>query len=198
MVSLTDQVNKVCYSSLHWSALIELLLQMVEEQQNTNARLDSLRTEFNGLHSEFKGLNAEFKGFSGNISASTEEEVTLCVVSHLVAMGHEVVDWEFGRKCRSKGGRILCEVDGMVWTSKFIAVVEAKQRASTDALQQLAKTLNIVRKSEELPAIGFIGAPLFGQDVQEKALELGFGVVTLSGDRYRVVPTEKPELEKTG
>lgn len=170
---------------------------ILDELKRSNSQLEALNDHMKGVNSRLDAIISEFKGFSTNIARSNEEEIVECVYNHLVDQGISVSDVSKAQKVR-ENGRILCELDGIITTEKQLVIVEVKSAVGSDAIVQLEKACKIVEQREGMPVIGYLGGPAFDKKIKRRALQSGFGVVELSGDRYRVIDKDSNDEKHYG
>lgn len=80
--------------------------------------------------------------------------------------------------------------------SSHLIAVEVKNTFEVEDIAQLKKNVHHVKKLWSKPVWGFIGGPLIEKEAKAKALEEGFGVVELSGDRYEVIEPDQDNGRK--
>lgn len=186
--NIATELRKLNQTLIATNAATNARLDKLEQTlMATNARLDKLDQTLVKTNNILDKLNRKFESYTGNQAAANEVEVVECVASHLGNEGKTITN-----VCMPffvvKKKRIVCEVDGVIVMPDEIAVIEAKSSVRDDAIVQLAVACSAVGEQfVDLPVIGYLGGLNFPQETRERALGLGYNIVVLSGDRFRVV-----------
>jgi hypothetical protein len=168
------------------------LSDVVKAINAVHEELAEMRDQQAEMRDQQAETNKQLTGFIGNYSKSTEEEIVEAVQHYLDVKDSEV---NLGFKIYNEKLCIVCEMDGFIRTEAFCAVVEAKSTVRPQDLDQLDRACWEVRQRFDGPVHGFIGGPLFKDHVREEVLRRGFGLVEVSGDRYRVLCTSNEKAK---
>lgn len=160
-----------------------------KHNRNTfSAQHQKKNSTLNDVVFQLKELNKHFSGFSSNIAKSNEFEVVECVKNHLSNSKQSILEVSIGRKIHDNKLRTICEIDGLILTDDSLAhVIEVKSFVDYNDLKQLQNACCVIEERFGLAVKGYIGGPCFPSNVINEAKLMGFIVVEISGNRYRII-----------
>jgi uncharacterized protein YoxC len=159
---------------------------------DTQSKIDNLRVmkdianQLGDISKSLKDTNKHLGNFTANVAESIEHEVVEAVYQHLKILHSETTKPILNHNFLLDG-RSICEVDGILSTPECLIIIEAKSKVTSKSIEQIKKSIQIARQSQNVQVKGFLGGPLFSENLKKEAIAEGLGIVELSGDRFRVM-----------
>jgi hypothetical protein len=165
--------------------------RMQESHEKNEREMQKIRETQQETARVVRETSISVGGLNNSFGELAEHLVAPNIKEKFNALGYHFEDIDANHRIKDEQGQLIAEIDLLLENDDFIIAIEVKSKPKKADIDNFARRLEILRKSEDRRQDkrrihGAIAGAVFKDPVKEAVLKAGFYVIEQAGDTMKI------------